>query len=75
MTQRTKNIKFCAYLRTKNINPSKVEKIARGKGSFLYDMSDEDWQKHKMEFNNSPLLDYANAIDAIKDLCYKAPLG
>ena len=70
MMQRTKDIKFCAYLRIKGINPSEVERLARGRGCFLYEMSEEDWQKHKIDFNSSPYLDYANAINAIKDLCY-----
>lgn len=70
MTHRTKNIKFCAYLRTKGINPKSVEKISRGKGVFVYEMTAEDWQRHKIDFYDSPYLDYANAIEAVKDLCY-----
>lgn len=68
--QKTKNIKFCAFLRTKGINPTKIEKLSRGKGCFVYDINDDEWQKFKIAFNDSPFLDYANAIDAIKDLCY-----
>ncbi len=70
--QRTKNIKFCAFLRVKKIDPVKVDKkdMPRGKGVFVYSLTDDEWSGLKIEFNSSPLLDYANALDAIKDLCF-----
>lgn len=67
---KTRNIKFCAYLKTKGINPIEVIKIAKGRAEYVYEISESDWQKHQVEFNSSSYLDYANALDAIKDLAY-----
>jgi hypothetical protein len=67
---KTKNIKFCAYLKLKGVNPSEVVKMGNGRAEYHYSMSLSDWEKHQIEFNNSPFLDYANNLEAIKDLAY-----
>jgi hypothetical protein len=70
--QESKNIKFCAYLRLKGIHPSEVKKDpnARGKATFLFKMDDKEWSMHQIEFNQSKFLDYANNLEAIKDMAY-----
>lgn len=68
--QKTKNIKLCAYLRMKNIHPIEVKIEGRGRGEYVYKMSDKDWRNHQIEFNQSPFLDYANNLEAIKDMAY-----
>lgn len=70
VTHRTKNIKFCAFLRFKGIHPSTVEKIARGKAIYCYQMEDIDWNNLKLDFDKSDFIEYANCMDAIKDLAY-----
>jgi len=67
---KTRNIKFCAYLKLKDINPIEVVKLSRGKAEYVFDVSAGDWHKLQVEFNQSPFLDYANNIEAIKDLAY-----
>ena len=67
---KSKNIKFCAVLRYKKIHPSKVEKISRGKAIYHYDLDDENWNKLKQDFDKSDFIEYANCLDAIKDLAY-----
>lgn len=67
---RTRNIKLCAYLKLKDINPIEVAKISRGKAEYVFDVDSKDWEKHQVEFNQSEFLDYANALEAIKDLAY-----
>ena len=67
---KTKNIKFCAYLRLRNIHPIKVEKFDRGKGIYHYKMLQEDYDNLKLEFDKSKFIEYANCMDAIKDLAY-----
>lgn len=66
----TKNIKFCAFLRMKKIHPIGVEQIVRGRAEYKYNLSDEDWKQLKIDFNKSEFIEYANCIDAIKDLAY-----
>jgi len=67
---KTKNIKFCAFLRLKKIHPIKIEKLERGRAVYLYRMDPLDWDNLKLEFDKSPFIEYANSLDAIKDLAY-----
>jgi hypothetical protein len=67
---KTKNIKFCAYLRLMSVHPVKVEKFQRGKAIYVYSLTQQDWDKLKLEFNNSQFLEFANCLEAIKDLAY-----
>ena len=67
---KTRNIKFCAYLRLQNLNPVEVIKISRGKAEYVYQISEKDWEKWQVAFNQSQFLDYANNLESIKDLAY-----
>lgn len=66
----TRNIKFCAYLRVKKIHPIKVDKFAHGRAIYKYRLAQEDWEKLQMDFDKSDYIEYANCLDAIKDLAY-----
>lgn len=70
--QETKNIKLCAYLRLKAIHPVEVRKDLnmRGKATFVFAMVEKEWNLHQIEFNQSKFLDYANNLEAIKDMAY-----
>ena len=67
---KTRNIKFCAYLKIKGHDPIEVIRISRGKAEYVYDISESDFRKHQVNFNQSEFLDYANAIESLKDLAY-----
>lgn len=67
---KTKNIKFCAYLRLKGISPIEVVKLSPGRAEYVFNIDEKDWEKHQVEFNQSAFLDYANNLEAIKDLAY-----
>lgn len=67
---KTKNIKFCAYLKLKGINPIEVIKLQKGKAEYVYAIDEKDWDKHQINFNASDFLSYANHLEAIKDLAY-----
>jgi len=66
----TKNIKFCAYLKLKGINPIEVVKLQKGKAEYVYSLPVGDWDKWQIVFNNSDFLNYANHLESIKDLAY-----
>jgi hypothetical protein len=68
--QSTKNIKFCAYLRLMNIHPIEVVKMDRGRAEYNYAVPSKEWEMHQVQFNQSKFLDYANNLEAIKDLAY-----
>lgn len=67
---KTKNIKFCAFLKLFSINPIEVIKIQKGKAEYVYDISESEWDKWQIKFNSSEFLAYANNLEAIKDLAY-----
>lgn len=69
---KTKNIKFCAFLKLHNINPVQVDRLPgqKGKAEYVYDLTQEDWDRWQIKFNNSDFLAYANNLEAIKDLAY-----
>jgi hypothetical protein len=69
-TVRTKNVKLCAYLKTIDINPVEVVKIQKGRAEYVYAMSEKDFERYQVAFNQSKFLDYANNLEAIKDLAY-----
>ncbi len=67
---KTKNIKFCAFLKLQKINPIEVIKISRGRAEYVYQIDPKDWEKWQVSFYQSQVLDYANNLEAIKDLAY-----
>ena len=68
--QRTKNIKFCAYLRLLEISPCEVVKIDRGRAEYVYKMAAGDWHKYQVQFNQSKFIEYAQHLEGIKDMAY-----
>jgi hypothetical protein len=69
---RTKNIKLCAYLALHGIHPVEVEKVPgqRGKAEYVFKLTEEDWGRWQIKFNNSDFIKYANHLESIKDLAY-----
>ncbi len=67
---KTKNIKLCAYLKLKGINPVKVVKISQGRAEYQYELTEQEFHQHQIDFNSSEFVEYANNLEAIKDLAY-----
>ena len=65
----TKDIWFTAYLMYKGYTIKEVEKIGFSKGRFYFEISDEEWMKHKLEFNNTEIIKFKGLIEQVKDLC------
>jgi len=62
---------FCSYLMLKGFKVAKYEVISRGKGKYFFAISDEDWSKYKLDFNNEDELNkYKTFIEQLKDLLY-----
>lgn len=66
----TKNVKFVAFLRYNGIHPDQVNKISRGKAQYNFNMTKDEWDKHKQDFNRSEFIKYGQCIDAVLDLAY-----
>ena len=68
--QDSKNIKFVAYLKFHGIDIFKVERLNRGKARYFFKMSEENWIDHKLKFNKSDELKYAQCLDSVVDLAH-----
>ena len=66
----TKNLKFSAYLRFKNVPVEKIEKIGRNRARYFFDLDETKWQELKLQFDKSDEFKYAQCLDAIADLAY-----
>lgn len=66
----TKNIKFVAYLRFKGHEILKIERIARGKARYWFDLTEDEWVNLKLEFDRSNECKYAQCLDAVVDLAH-----
>lgn len=65
----TTDIWFTAYLMYRGLKISKYEKLtSRGKVRCFFEVTEEDWQKYKLEFNNSEFVKFKGLIEQIKDL-------
>jgi hypothetical protein len=66
----TTDIWFAAYLRYKGYEITDFEVMHRGKGKYIFSISEEDWKKLKLEFSKSE----TNAIKSfhlsLKDMTY-----
>lgn len=61
---------FCAFLMHKGYKIQSYKIIARGKVACDFNMTDEEWQKLKLEYNNSDISSYKALIEKIKDLAF-----
>lgn len=64
----TTDIWFAAFLMIKGEKLSNYTVISRGKVSCSYELTDEQWQKYKLEFNNGDYAKFKIAVEQIKDL-------
>lgn len=67
-TKSSTDIWFCAFLKIKGHKLVKYDVIGKGKVRCHYDMSPEEWQKIRVDFNNSECSDFKVAVESIKDL-------
>lgn len=70
MNKASTDIWFCAFLMLNNIKISSYEVIGRGKVKCVFDITDNEWHKLKLDFNNSEYIKFKSLVDQIKDLAY-----
>ena len=66
----TKDVWFSAYLQDLGHEIVAVNRITRGKAEYMFELSEEDWRKLKLDFHNSKLSKYKSLISKLKDLAY-----
>lgn len=69
--KRTTDIWFASFLTAlKEVSLYKYELTGTRKAEFYFDLSDEAWQSHRVEYFNSDLGKVRQAQDRLKDLLY-----
>jgi len=67
----TTDIWFTTYLiEIKKYKLESYHVISRGKGRFLFNISDEKWKEEKLNFMNSDLSKIKQGQEKLKDLLY-----
>lgn len=64
------DIWFCSYLMLKNYKLSKYEIISKNKIKCYFEITNEEWEEHKLKFHNSELSQYKGMFEKIKDLLF-----
>lgn len=66
----SQDVWFCAFLMSKGYKIASYTVIARGKVRCDFMVTDDEWHKLKLEFNNSDVVKFKHFIDQIKDLAF-----
>lgn len=66
----SQDVWFIAFLQNKGVKIAKYDVISKGKVRCYFELTEEQWQSYKLEFNNSEISVYKGLIEKIKDLCY-----
>ena len=61
---------FCSYLMSLGYQVKSFDKLSQGKGKFHFEISDEEWKRLKLDFNNSDIIKIKSFISQLKDLLY-----
>lgn len=68
MIKNTTDIWFAAFLMMRGEKLANYSVISRGKVSCIFNLTEEQWQKYKIEFNNSEFVEFKTKVEQIKDL-------
>jgi len=61
---------FSAFLKLKGYQLIDFEVVGRGKGKFVFEISEQDWKKERIAFFASDTSRLKQAIEELKDLLY-----
>lgn len=61
---------FCAFLIKKGLKIKEYDVIDKGRVRCKFDVTEDEWKKYKLEFNNSELSEFKTIIDKLKDLAF-----
>lgn len=70
MTQETTDVWLAAYILKRGHKIESYSVIARGKVKCQFKLSDAEWNKLKLDFNNSEFAEYKALVGKIRDLGY-----
>ena len=61
---------FAAYLKSRGYILKDFTVIQRGKGSYIFEISDEEYKKVKLDYFNSELSKVKQIMEELKDLVF-----
>lgn len=70
MLKTSSDVWFCAFLMKKGVQIKEYDIIDKGRVRCKFELSEDDWKKFKLEFNNSELSEFKTIIDKLKDLAF-----
>lgn len=70
MIKESSDVWFCSFLMSKGFKIDDYTVISRGKVKCKFTITNEEWQKLKLEFNNSEIIKFKAYIEQIKDLSF-----
>ena len=68
--KKTTDLWLVSFLELNGVQITSFKVIKPGRVEFTFNVSDEIWNKMKLEFNNSDIQKYKQKIEALKDLAY-----
>ena len=68
--KKTTDLWFVSYLELNGVQITSNKLLKPGKLEFTFILSDEEWTKFRLGFNNSDIQKYKQKIEALKDLAY-----
>lgn len=66
----TTDIWFASWLHSRNYSIKDFNKLARNKGAYVFEISEDDWKKEKIAFSNSSISRIKSSYTAVRDLLY-----
>jgi len=67
---KTTDIWFASFLQLKGVKLSNFTIIGKGKGSFDFCLTEDEWRKFRLEFNDSDISKIKQIQLSLKDLLY-----
>ena len=68
--KKTTDLWFVSFLELNGVKITSYRLLKPGKLEFTFDITDLDWSKMRLDFNNSDIQKYKQKIEALKDLAY-----
>jgi hypothetical protein len=62
------DIWFISFLMLKGHKIEKYDVLSKGKVKCYFQLTEDEWQKYKLEFNNSEYIKFKALIEQVKDL-------
>lgn len=70
MEKSSTDIWFVAFLMYKGLEITRYDPIAKNRVRCYFELTEEQWQKYRLEFNNSAFVKFKTLVEQVKDLAH-----